>query len=190
MQEIKVVDYKGKEFSGVWNEKTYMSRISDKPELRRIYVNNEEIHITKEEYEKLLGDSIAAKQLINFENKNHIKQCIDKLSVKDKLEILEYLMNDKKIKELCYTDREIKDNRDNIMCFLNIIHREEEFFEINGPDEKIKARRLIARANMPDEYKATINGELISSKDEKAIEELCNKVLHKTYDQYQCFIGY
>ena len=105
MQEIKVVDYKGKEFSGVWNEKTYMSRISDKPELRRIYVNNEEIHITKEEYEKLLGDSIAAKQLINFENKNHIKQCIDKLSVKDKLEILEYLMNDKKIKELCYTDR-------------------------------------------------------------------------------------
>lgn len=43
MQEIKVVDYKGKEFSGVWNEKTYMSRISDKPELRRIYVNNEEI---------------------------------------------------------------------------------------------------------------------------------------------------
>lgn len=190
MQEIKIVNYEGKEYTGIWNERTYTSKIACKPELRRIYVNNEEIHITEEEYKKILGDSLAAKQLINVENKNHIKQCVDKLSVRDKLEILTYLMNDKKINELCYIDKEIRENREKIICFLNIIHREEEFLEINGSDDKLKAKKLIARANMPDEYKAMVYGELISSKNQEAIEKLCNTVYHKTYVDYQCYMKY
>ena len=99
-------------------------------------------------------------------------------------------MNDKKINELCYIDKEIRENREKIICFLNIIHREEEFLEINGSDDKLKAKKLIARANMPDEYKAMVYGELISSKNQEAIEKLCNTVYHKTYVDYQCYMKY
>ena len=43
---------------------------------------------------------------------------------------------------------------------------------------------------MPDEYKAMVYGELISSKNQEAIEKLCNKVYHKTYVDYQCYMKY
>ena len=53
MVEIKVIDYLGNEHIGMWNEKTYVSKISS--DYKRIYVDNTEIHITEDEYIKLVG---------------------------------------------------------------------------------------------------------------------------------------
>ena len=52
MKTIKVTNWKGNEFEGSWNEKTYPSQIEDK-NLIRIYVSDTRIHITAEELEKI-----------------------------------------------------------------------------------------------------------------------------------------
>lgn len=39
MINVKVKNYKGKEYTGIWNGKTYSSSIDGAPELRRIYVD-------------------------------------------------------------------------------------------------------------------------------------------------------
>lgn len=49
MINVKVKNYKGKEYTGIWNGKTYSSSIDGAPELRRIYVDNSPLHITETE---------------------------------------------------------------------------------------------------------------------------------------------
>ena len=53
MVTITTTNYKGKKFNGKWNEKVYASQIDDRPELKRIYIDNERIHITEEEYAQM-----------------------------------------------------------------------------------------------------------------------------------------
>lgn len=45
---ITIIDYSGTEQAGNWNGKTYSSKINEKPELARIYLNNKEIHVDKD----------------------------------------------------------------------------------------------------------------------------------------------
>lgn len=67
MKEITVTNFKGNIFTGAWNGKTYKSTIDGRPELLRIYVNNQGCHITPEEYKKIGGDPVkdAKEKYIN-----------------------------------------------------------------------------------------------------------------------------
>ena len=44
MKKISVKNFKGEEFEGMWNEKTYSSKIDGRPDLYRIYLDGESIH--------------------------------------------------------------------------------------------------------------------------------------------------
>ena len=41
MKKISVKNFKGEEFEGMWNEKTYSSKIDGRPDLYRIYLDGE-----------------------------------------------------------------------------------------------------------------------------------------------------
>lgn len=68
---IAIVDYSGTEQAGNWNGKTYSSKINEKPELARIYLNNKEIHVDKDVLAQASGisktetDFAAAKKRVN-----------------------------------------------------------------------------------------------------------------------------
>ena len=47
MKKISVKNFKGEEFEGMWNEKTYSSKIDGRPDLYRIYLDGESIHVEK-----------------------------------------------------------------------------------------------------------------------------------------------
>ena len=57
MRTITVTDYKGHEHSGEWNTTAYESKVSNRPELIRIYINNEQIHICKDEYKRIASEA-------------------------------------------------------------------------------------------------------------------------------------
>lgn len=63
---IKVTDYKGKEFKGKWNQKFYNSQLVVDGTYR-IYIDNECIHITEEEKERLIKECSNSK--IDEDNK-------------------------------------------------------------------------------------------------------------------------
>lgn len=69
--KITIIDYTGAERSGNWNGKTYSSKISGKPELARIYLDNKEIHVDKDALTQASGvsktetDFAAAKKHVN-----------------------------------------------------------------------------------------------------------------------------
>ena len=69
--KIAIIDYTGEEKSGSWNRKTYSSKISGKPELVRIYLDNKEVHVDKDVLAQASGvsktetDFAAAKKHVN-----------------------------------------------------------------------------------------------------------------------------
>lgn len=69
--KITIVDYNGTEQAGCWNGKTYSSKVSDRPELARIYLDNKEIHVDKDALAQASGvsktetDFAAAKKHVN-----------------------------------------------------------------------------------------------------------------------------
>jgi len=56
MKKISVVNYKGTQYSGEWNGKSYSSKIEGRDELHRIYIDNDPVHITDEELKRLQSD--------------------------------------------------------------------------------------------------------------------------------------
>ena len=56
MKKISVKNFKGEEFEGMWNEKTYSSKIDGRPDLYRIYLDGESIHVEKKALEKIVVD--------------------------------------------------------------------------------------------------------------------------------------
>lgn len=53
--DINIIDYEGKEQSGNWNGKTYSSKVAERPELARVYLDNMEVHVDKDMLEKASG---------------------------------------------------------------------------------------------------------------------------------------
>lgn len=53
MKKVKIINWKGNTYEGMWNEKYYQSQIEGEGELHRIYIDNSMIHITNEEKQKL-----------------------------------------------------------------------------------------------------------------------------------------
>lgn len=93
MKTIKVTNFKGMEFEGSWNEKTYSSKVKNHPELFRIYVNDESIHITPEEYMRITNSSSEEfeKKRKNDKLASTVKE-VSKMSLQEKASIAEELL--------------------------------------------------------------------------------------------------
>ena len=97
MQTVTVKNYEGKEYTGVWNEKTYTSQIEGHPELYRIYLSDVRVHITAEEL-SMLGKSIEdinAKR--EFEKAMKMTKDFEDFSLKNKLYLLRFLLADDEV---------------------------------------------------------------------------------------------
>lgn len=91
MKRIKVTTWKGKEIEGVWNEKFYSAQVEgNSEELYRIYIDNERVHITEEEKERLINESSTSK--IEEDNKriSLIKREFEKLDKEAQKAVAEY----------------------------------------------------------------------------------------------------
>ena len=103
MKNITVKNFKGTEFSGLWNEKVYSSKINDRSDLVRIYLNGETVHITVEEHNKI-SESAASdmKEKAERESLNariSVKELAQKMTQKDRFEIAQSMIFDL-VKEL------------------------------------------------------------------------------------------
>lgn len=92
MRTIKVKNYRGNEYNGEWNEKIYSSKIQEYPELLRIYVNNNCIHITPEEYKRITN--ITSNEYEEKKIQDKIisrREEIKTMSLKEKADLVRYL---------------------------------------------------------------------------------------------------
>lgn len=81
MKNIEVTNFKGNKYEGSWNEKTYSSNIADHPDLYRIYVNDQAIHITEKEYNRLIAGNLSEKM-------DRRRKEIETMSLYEKADIL------------------------------------------------------------------------------------------------------
>lgn len=69
--KITITDYTGAEMSGNWNGKTYSSKVAERPDLARVYLDNKEVHVDKDVLAQASGisktetDFAAAKKHVN-----------------------------------------------------------------------------------------------------------------------------
>lgn len=90
MINITIKDYNGKEYSGKWNEKTYHSKIENREDLYRIYIDNEIIHVTPDELIKAVD--VNKKQLeIDMAHRRVSNYCLNNI---EKFEMLKELLSD------------------------------------------------------------------------------------------------
>ena len=88
MKNIEVTNFKGNKYQGSWNEKTYKSCVSDRPDLYRIYVDEQSIHITEEEYYRLVtGNEEVKKRMLN-EKMDRRRKDIETMSLYEKADVL------------------------------------------------------------------------------------------------------
>jgi hypothetical protein len=91
MTNITVKNFKGDEYSGTWNGKSYPSRIAGRPELHRIFLDNEAIHIDSEEFERVGGNAEkSAKEKSAFK----INETAKRLATEEKIALLQKLYYD------------------------------------------------------------------------------------------------
>lgn len=94
MKRIKVKNWKGNEYEGEWNEKFYEAQVEgDKTGIYRIYINNERIHITEEEKEKIIKEIAGNKIEEDNQRIRIIKEEFRKLDKKAKELLIEYLQD-------------------------------------------------------------------------------------------------
>ena len=94
MKNISVVSFDGKNIDGLWNEKVYSCKIEGRNDLIRIYVNNKEVHITQDEFNRI-SDNIKAALTEKAERESlyacrKIKDLIPNLTQKDRFEIAQH----------------------------------------------------------------------------------------------------
>lgn len=90
MKKIKGTDINNVEFSGDWNEKLYTSK--KEKEYYRIYVDNQEYHITENEREKIMGQIQDQKyQRMNAKIFN-ITEEIGKLNEEERMIMIDKIM--------------------------------------------------------------------------------------------------
>lgn len=95
MKYIKVTNWKGKTISGDWNEKFYEPQVEGNSDgIHRIYIDNERVHITEEEKERLLQEAYNSKAEQDNMRIRIIKSEFSKLDSKSKELLIEYLKNE------------------------------------------------------------------------------------------------
>ena len=90
MKKIKIKNFKGNEYEGIWNEKFYDSIISDRKELIRIYIDNKAIHITEEEKENLVNSIYQDKVEQDNARIKIIKENFEKLDLEAQKALIDY----------------------------------------------------------------------------------------------------
>jgi len=98
MKNITVKNFQGNEYTGKWNEKVYSSKIAGREDLLRIYVDNQAMHITKEEYKKI-SDNIerSLNEMKERESLNasiKAKELIEKMTLQDRYNLASKLIFD------------------------------------------------------------------------------------------------
>lgn len=185
MVTITTTNYKGKKFSGKWNEKVYASQIDDRPELKRIYIDNERIHITEEEYARLIGGEKKLKEEQRANKINDLEKEIKSLNIADRVRLALFALNDEKIKTLFNIDEE--GNEKIFWDFENkaenLLNEEKDKKIYKGDLTRI-ANKLLARKDMENEYIAEYEGVEISSKEIKTISGAFKKVYGMTRKEY------
>lgn len=97
MKTIEVTNFKGTRYEGAWNEKTYKSNVSNQPDLYRIYVNDQPIHITEEEYKRLVAGNAEAEKRMLREKMERRRNDIKTMSLYEKADILRAIFTPRSI---------------------------------------------------------------------------------------------
>lgn len=206
MKNIEVTNFKGNKYEGSWNEKTYSSNIADHPDLYRIYVNDQAIHITEKEYNRLIAGNLSEKM-------DRRRKEIETMSLYEKADILMTIFatgfGNKKdglgdafsstalgssyVRSLAkQLDKDPERISSDITKFIEktavTLYKEAKSKELqvkaNESFETV-VERLLRYQDMPETYYVTFNGVKLDSKDVFSVRDAVKKVFDMEYDEWK-----
>lgn len=206
MKNIEVTNFKGNKYEGSWNEKTYSSNIADHPDLYRIYVNDQAIHITEKEYNRLIAGNLSEKM-------DRRRKEIETMSLYEKADILMTIFatgfGNKKdglgdafsstalgssyVRSLAkQLDKDPERISSDITKFIEktavTLYKETKSKELqvkaNESFENV-VERLLRYQDMPETYYVTFNGVKLDSKDVFSVRDAVKKVFDMEYDEWK-----
>ncbi len=206
MKNIEVTNFKGNKYEGSWNEKTYSSNIADHPDLYRIYVNDQAIHITEKEYNRLIAGNLSEKM-------DRRRKEIETMSLYEKADILMTIFatgfGNKKdglgdafsstalgssyVRSLAkQLDKDPERISSDITKFIEktavTLYKETKSKELqvkaNESFENVVVR-LLRYQDMPETYYVTFNGVKLDSKDIFSVRDAVKKVFDMEYDEWK-----
>jgi hypothetical protein len=213
MKNIEVTDFNGKKYEGSWNEKTYKSKVSDRPELYRIYVNEQPIHITEVEYNCLVTCNEEVKKRMLNEKMDRRRKDIETMSLYEKADVLmtifrtgfgnkkdglgdafsstalgsSYVRSLAKQLDKC-PERVSSDITKFIEKTVVALYKEAESKELqvkaNESFENV-VERLLRYQDMPETYYVTYNGVKLNSKDIFDLNDATKKVFGMNYKEWK-----
>lgn len=93
MKNITIKNYKGNEYAGEWNEKTYTSKI-DSDNLVRIYVGGKEINVRKEDLKAVGKDMVKDEREKRIRDaKIKFAEFTDENDVSAKFDIFKFMLD-------------------------------------------------------------------------------------------------
>ena len=206
MKNIEVTNFKGNKYEGSWNEKTYSSNIADHPDLYRIYVNDQAIHITEKEYNRLIAGNLSEKM-------DRRRKEIETMSLYEIADILMTIFatgfGNKKdglgdafsstalgssyVRSLAkQLDKDPERISSDITKFIEktavTLYKETKSKELqvkaNESFENV-VERLLRYQDMPETYYVTFNGVKLDSKDIFSVRDAVKKVFDMEYDEWK-----
>lgn len=185
---ITIKDCNGNTHSGYWNEKIYKSNLAD-PALKRMYIDNKEIHITEEEYTKIIGGKDKLKRIQELDKLHKIESEISDLSLYAKLDIILSILDDdnNSLQDIFMTTYGESIIMSDFHRKLFSIYKEEKSKKIEVRENESLAsiiRRLKTRGNFEEEYSAVFNNILLSSKNAN-INKAYNEIYGMDYVKYK-----
>lgn len=206
MKNIEVTNFKGNKYEGSWNEKTYSSNIADHPDLYRIYVNDQAIHITEKEYNRLIAGNLSEKM-------DRRRKEIETMSLYEKADILMTIFatgfGNKKdglgdafsstalgssyVRSLAkQLDKDPERISSDITKFIEktavTLYKETKSKELqvkaNESFENV-VERLLRYQDMPETYYVTFNEVKLGSKDVFSVRDAVKKVFDMEYDEWK-----
>ena len=213
MKNIEVTDYTGVKYEGKWNEKTYKSTVSDRPELYRIYVNEQLIHVTEEEYQRMIGGAGEYEKKKIRESMDRRRKEIETMSLYEKADVLMTIFRtgfgNKKdglgdafsstalgssyVRSLSkQLDKDPARVSSDITKFIEktvvALYKEAESKELqvkaNESFENV-VERLLRYQDMSETYYVTFNGVKLNSKDTFNLDDATKKVFGMSYNEWK-----
>ena len=213
MKNIEVTDYTGVKYEGKWNEKTYKSTVSDRPELYRIYVNEQLIHVTEEEYQHMIGGAGEYEKKKIREAMDRRRKEIEAMSLYEKADVLMTIFRtgfgNKKdglgdafsstalgssyVRSLSkQLDKDPARVSSDITKFIEktvvALYKEAESKELqvkaNESFENV-VERLLRYQDMSETYYVTFNGVKLNSKDTFNLDDATKKVFGMSYNEWK-----